>query len=303
VALTTVEVQDVTFRGFRGQEIKGWMLAPSAGATDPLPVVVEFAGYGGGRGLPHERLLWASAGYAHLIMDTRGQGGSCQVGQTPDAGADGGPAYPGSMTQGVLNPQTYYYRRLYTDAVRAVEAARAHPRVDSGRILVTGGSQGGGVAIAVAGLVKDVTGIVADVPFLQHFRRATEMTDSYPYKEIAEFCKVHRDKADQVFRTLSYFDGLNLAARANAPALYSVALMDEICPPSTVYASFNHYTGPKQLEVYPYNGHEGGGAHHALKALSFAASLLKPGRKPGSRNQGSALSGPGCEVDVLRAQM
>ena len=52
-------------------------LVPSSRRTaGPLPAVVEYVGYGGGRGLPHERVLWAAAGYAHLVMDTRGQGSS-----------------------------------------------------------------------------------------------------------------------------------------------------------------------------------------------------------------------------------
>ncbi|MBS2961933.1 acetylxylan esterase [Actinocrinis puniceicyclus] len=273
--LTTVVVEDATFRGYGGQPIKGWMLRPAA-ATGPLPAIVEYVGYGGGRGLHFERLLWASAGYAHFVMDTRGQGAGWSVGETPDDFADGnGPAYPGVMTRGILAPETYYYRRLYTDAVRAVEAARSHPHVDGSRIVVHGGSQGGGLALAVAGLVGDLAGVLADVPFLQHLRHATEITDGFPYKEIANFCKVHRDKTEQVFRTLSYFDGLNFAVRAGAPALYSVALMDEICPPSTVFASYNHYAGPKEITVYPYNGHEGGQAHQVPAALSFAAAVTK----------------------------
>ncbi|WP_257955964.1 acetylxylan esterase [Nocardioides sp. B-3] len=50
-----------------------------------------------------------------------------------------------------------------------------------------------------------------------------------------------------------------MAARADVPALFSVALMDDVCPPSTVYAAYNHYAGPKEIEVYTYNEHEGGG--------------------------------------------
>ncbi len=275
VGLTTVVVEDVTFRGYGGQPIKGWFLRPAA-ATGPLPTIVEYIGYNGGRGLAFEKLLWASAGYAHFIMDTRGQGGVWKVGDTPDTFAEGGgPEYPGVMTRGIYAPETYYYRRLYTDAVRALEAARTHPYADPSRTVLYGISQGGGLAIAVAGLVDDVSGLITEVPFLQHFRHASEITDEFPYKELANFCKIHRDKVELVFSTLSYFDGLNFAARSHTPALYSVALMDEVCPPSTVYASYNHYAGPKEMVVYPYNGHEGGEVHHVPLALAFAATVTK----------------------------
>src|SRR5690606_25102954 len=51
--LQAVEVYDVTFSGFGGDPVGGWLLLP-AGTTGPLPAVVEYNGYGGGRGLPHE---------------------------------------------------------------------------------------------------------------------------------------------------------------------------------------------------------------------------------------------------------
>ncbi|HEX4788957.1 MAG TPA: acetylxylan esterase, partial [Actinospica sp.] len=68
--LKLVTVDDVTFAGYDGQPIKAWLVRP-ADAAEPLPCIVEYCGYGGGRGLPHEQLFWASAGYAHLLMDTR----------------------------------------------------------------------------------------------------------------------------------------------------------------------------------------------------------------------------------------
>ena len=62
------------------------------------------------------------------------------------------------MTQGILDPATYYYRRVFTDAVRAVEAARTLDAVDAARVGVAGGSQGGGISLAVAGLVPGSRG-------------------------------------------------------------------------------------------------------------------------------------------------
>src|SRR5690242_16256982 len=213
--LRNVESFDVTFAGYGGQPIKGWLQLPRQ-RSGPLPCVVEYIGYGGGRGFATDWLLWASAGYAHLIMDTRGQGSAWSKGDTPDPEGDGGnPQFPGFMTRGVLKPQTYYYRRVFADAVRAVETARAHPAVDGACIAASGGSQGGGIALAIGGLA-DVQAIMPDVPFLCHYRRATEITDAHPYQEIARYLMIHRDKDAAVFGTLAYFDGLNFAARASA---------------------------------------------------------------------------------------
>ena len=82
--LQTVDTFDVTFNGYGGQAVKGWFLLPKE-RSGPLPCVVQYIGYGGGRSFPLSWLLWSSAGYAHLIMDTRGQGSSgVYHGDTPD---------------------------------------------------------------------------------------------------------------------------------------------------------------------------------------------------------------------------
>jgi cephalosporin-C deacetylase len=288
--LATIDVFDLTFAGFGGQPIKGWFLAPRDVAGSPfardgrLSCVVEYIGYGGGRGRPIDWLLPPSAGHAHLVMDVRGQGSTWRAGDTPDPESEASSGqHPGFVTRGILDPATYYYRRLITDAARAVEAAHAHPLVDPARVALNGGSQGGGLALAVAGLVPDLLLTLADVPFMCHWRRAAEITDGDPYHEIVRYCKVHRDQADRVFRTLSYFDGINFAARATSPALFSVGLMDQVCPPSTVFAAYNHYAGPKAIEVYPFNGHEGGESTHVELKMRRLAEVAggSGGRLPG----------------------
>ncbi len=273
--LESVLVCDVTFSGFQGDRIKAWYIRPR-GEAGALPGIVEYIGYGGGRGFPHEWLAFPSAGFAYMVMDTRGQGSVWRRGDTPDIPNGANPSVPGFMTQGILDPKTYYYRRLYTDAVRAVEALRSRPEVDAARIAVTGGSQGGGLSIAAAGLLPEVKACLTDVPFLSHFRRAVEITPNNPYLEIARYLQTHREKVDRVFRTLSYFDGMNFAARMSARALFSVGIMDTTCPPSTVFAAYNHVPGEKAIVEYRFNNHEGGGAAHLAEKIRYLRALWKP---------------------------
>jgi cephalosporin-C deacetylase len=275
--LRTLEVYDLTFSGFGGEPVRAWLLRP-AGAAGSLPAVVTYRGYGGGRGAPVEHVGWAAAGFAHLVMDTRGQGSGWSAGATADPHGSG-PAYPGVMTRGIEHQDHYYYRRLMTDAARLAEVARSLRGIDPEKVVVAGESQGGGLALAAAGLVDGVAAALIDVPFLCHFERAMDIASEGPYLELTSYLGAHHGGDDHVLRTLAYFDGVHHASRMTAPASFSVALMDTICPPSTVFAAYRSAaSSAKRMSVYRYNGHEGGRpdqwAMHAtfLEDLGIAAA-------------------------------
>ncbi len=268
--LPVFDVFDVSFSGFGGHRVRGWYIRPAGQAVERC--VVKFIGYGGGRDLPHQHLLWAASGRAVLVMDTRGQGSNWSTGDTTDpVGSD--PAHPGFMTRGIADRASYYYRRVFIDGVRAVEAARSRAEIDPHKVAVAGGSQGGGISLAVAGLDPTVYAMMADVPFLCDFPRAVGLTSRDPYGEIVRWLTVHRGKVETAFQTLNYFDGVHFAARARAAGLFSVALMDDICPPSTVYAAYNVFGGRKSIESYSFNNHEGGGTLQEKRQLEWLAQL------------------------------
>lgn len=61
----------------------------------------------------------------------------------------------------------------------------------------------------------------------------------------------------------------NLVIDTRAQTLFSVGLMDAICPPSTVYEAYNQITTNEQICVYPHNGHEGGQEFQAREVTRF----------------------------------
>ncbi len=89
------------------------------------------------------------------------------------------------------------------------------------------------------------------VPFLCNIERALQLTETVPYVEITRYLRANPQATPDALRVLSYFDGMNHAVRATVPTLFSVALMDQVCPPSTVFAAYNRWAGPKDIRIWP----------------------------------------------------
>jgi len=279
-----VEVYDTEFSGAGGDRIRAWYLRPAGKPGAGMPAAVKFIGYGGGRGRPAEHILLPALGYAVLVMDTRGQGGRWSTGATGDHvnGWHAGPENATVMTRGIARPEDYYFTRLFTDAVRAVETACA--LTGSARVAVTGMSQGGGLSLAAAALVPDLVAVChADVPFLCDIQRAITLAPEAPYTEVPEFLAHQVDLVPAALDTLRYVDCALLARRITAPCLLSVGLMDEICPPSTVFAAYNEITAGKDISVHPFTGHEVPAVHverqlrHLREHLGQAVTSRTPG--------------------------
>lgn len=268
--LPLANVYDVAFDGADGVRVKGWFLTPKD-VTTPLPTVVQFIGYSGGREYPHALAPHVLNGFCAFIMDSRGQGGN--TGQRLDTSHGG---QRGFITHGILDKNEYYYKNFYLDTIRAVEAVCGRDEVDENRIATIGGSQGGALTIACAALSPRVKVMAPDVPWLSHFRRSVDLAVG-PYEEITDFMRRFPDRIEDAFATLAYFDNMNLVSRVKVShAYYSVGMWDDICPPSTVFASYNWLPDAveKAIEVYPYNRHEGGGNLHQSRKLKWLRDVL-----------------------------
>ena len=269
-SLPLARVYDVAFDGVDGVRVRGWFLTPRE-VEAPLPTVVQFIGYTGGRDYPHALAPHVLNGFSAFIMDSRGQGGDTGMKLSSTHGAQAG-----FITHGILDRDEYYFRNFYLDTVRAVALVADRAEVDQTRIAAIGGSQGGALTIACASLSDQVAVMAPDVPWLSHFQRSVDLAVG-PYEEITNFMKRHPERIEQAFEVLSYFDTMNLVTRTQVrQAYYSVGLWDDICPPSTVYASYNHLPEgvEKRMEIYPYNGHEGGGTLHLQRKLQWLRQVL-----------------------------
>lgn len=249
-SLRGVTCSRATFAGFRGAPISGWFVRPDS--VEQVPGVVWYHGYTARGGRPLELYALAAQGVAVLSMDCRGQSG-----EAPEPPTEGTGHVPGWMTKGARDPHTYYYRDVYADAVRALETLCSLPEVDDTRVAVTGASQGGGLALAVAALSARPVFAWADIPFLCHFRRAVDVALAGPYLEISDFLRRRPELEEDVFATLGYFDNLNLAPSVSCPVVVTAGLWDDVCPPSTIFPTFERIgAADKELVTFSYLRHE-----------------------------------------------
>lgn len=272
-ALGHVEVYDIVYDGIDGTPIHGWYVVPAAHlAPRPCPVVIRYHGYKGNRGYPSEAARWALNGFAYFAMDIRGQGGL-----TPDNAVYPLGGIKGWITKGILEPRRHYMKYVVLDCIRAVDFVASREEIDAERIAVSGGSQGGGITLAVAGLDSRPKLAMANYPAMCNVKRAIqEMNPDGPYTEIMEWFRAFDPGMaleDQVYRTISYFDAMNFAPDIRADVLMAITLKDRVCPPLTSFAAFNHLTCAKELRVYPFFAHETVPLHNEVMmetALAFA---------------------------------
>jgi cephalosporin-C deacetylase-like acetyl esterase len=175
------------------------------------------------------------------------------------------PGFPGYLQHHVDDKELYIYRGAYMDCVRAVDFLYSRREVDTSRIVVEGGSQGGALSFATAALDPERIDLcVPHVPFLSDFRDYFQIA-AWPGGEFGEYFKAHPGiPEDLIYKNLSYIDIKNLAPWIKAPVLMSVGLMDPTCPPHINFAAYNQLQVQKQYKVYPYAGHSLPGEYHGL---------------------------------------
>jgi cephalosporin-C deacetylase len=258
----------VRFDGFKGGRIAGWYVRPTS--RGKFPGVCIYHGYSGRGPRPLDMVAYASQGMCVLSMDCRGQNGQSQDAAVVDEGQ-----HSGWMTKGIRHPKQYYFRYVYADAVRALQLLARRDEVDETRIAVTGGSQGGALSLAASALSDIPILSLPDVPFLCDFRRGIAICNAGPYPEIPSFLKSFPQLHDQAIRTLSYCDNMNLAPRIQCRTVIANSLWDDICPPSTIFAAYNHISAEKHMEIYPFHKHETPYEHQELK-FRLLVEVLKP---------------------------
>ncbi|NLF72134.1 MAG: acetylxylan esterase [Candidatus Anammoximicrobium sp.] len=245
-----IECFDVEIACVPPRPVCGYFARPIGAAPRSLPAMLLVHGAG-----VRSSSLGGAAGsakrYTALAMDINAHG---IVNGKPDA-------FYRELAAGELKDyraagredrEKCYFLGMFQRLVRAMEFLTSQPEWDGQVLIVKGSSQGGGQAIAAAGLDPRVTFISAGVPAIcDHTGKAAGRINGWP-KLVPDTDGKPDPKILQVAR---YFDSMNFAARAKAEAIFSVGFIDGTCAPTSVYAAYNNLPGKKQIVNEPLMGH------------------------------------------------
>ncbi len=262
-----VEVYKITYNGFDNTVIHGWYILPKSNQKK-YPCLIHYHGFGWYAGEPWEYMHWIMAGFAVIAVDCReqlGYTGSSMHTTTGNAQS--------VVCKGLLDKNEYYFRAVYMDALKVIDFAEQEEGINASRIILEGGSQGGAIVMAVAALDDRTYIALADVPSNSNLQKRVE-NEHGSFSAVTAYLKCYPEHTEQVFKTLSYFDTMNMAHQIKCKTLASVGLKDNVCPAELYFATYNRIEGEKSISIYPFNGHEGGGNKHVNVKLSYLRDNL-----------------------------
>lgn len=150
----------------------------------------------------------------------------------------------------------HVYRSIFLDCVRAVEFLLSRPEVDTTRIGVDGGSQGGGLALATAALCNNSISACAFFdPFVCDTRHQL-LIRKVVKDELTSYTKYYPGCTyDKILEVQDYVDTKNFAGRIKCPVMFSTALFDDDCPSHMGFAAYNRIRSEKSYRIHPNDSH------------------------------------------------
>lgn len=231
--------------------VRGYFARPDNAKPKSLPAVilVHAAGVKGGwcRSSSKDALAYAKRGALSFDLNAHGM-----LNGQPDSYYDS--LEKGELLnysqQNVTSRDNFYFRGMYLRLLRTIDFMTRQPEWDGRRILVIGESQGGGQALAAAGLDKRVSAVVAIVPAMCDWLGSLSgRSGGWPRPFESNASK------EEMLKSIPYYDNANILKGSKATIFTEIGLIDMTCPATSVYTAINQADGKKIIYAVPYRPH------------------------------------------------
>ncbi len=250
-----MEAFDCWFTGVEGAKVYFKYIRPEG--TSNNKVLLMFHGYSCNGGEWAGLLPYAYQGYAVAALDCRGQGGKSE-----DKGGVKGNTLNGHIYRGAAewDPTKLYFRNVYLDTAQMAKIVGNMPENCDKDMTATGASQGGGLTLACASLVPNVTKSAPIYPFLSDYRYCfNNIETNEAFGELKNYFRwfdpTHKTE-DKFFELLGYIDIQNMVHRIKGDVCVTVGKEDVIVSAVSQFAAYNKIKANKHYVMFHDYGHE-----------------------------------------------
>ena len=243
-----------------GYRLFAWLSVPSGHKNEKIPAVLRMPDYGS----VHD-LIYTPLRHEVVVMNAtyRGQRNSDSALQAQ---------YPGLLTQGIDRAETYVMRRVFGDALRAVDVLLGQA-VEIGPVALTGSGLGGSLALAAAARRSAVKAVAADTPLALTDPATVDGGPVYPLAELEDYLRLNPNLRDSLLASIEPLDPVKIAPYVEAPVLLSLGSRDRGQCPLPIGKALAEQLPKCDLRVYD-GASEGGGHEHNVIQLSWLRAQL-----------------------------
>ena len=255
------DVYQVHYNTTGGHRVYAWLSVPK-GVSGPIPALIRMPDYAS----VHD-IIYTSLRHNAVVMNATHRG---------QRNSDGAyrASYPGLLTDGIANGESWMLLGACADALRALDALLAQDRAEIGEVALWGVGLGGSLSLALASRRQRVGSVAADTPMPLGHPAALEQGLAYPLGEIGDFLRSFPDQRVKVEETLGLLDPLGDAARVSAPVLLSAGRFDRGTCPVAFAEALAEALPNCDLRLYD-GAAEGGGHIHAVARTAWLADRLQ----------------------------
>lgn len=238
------DVYEIQMRSLDNYLIKGYMTVPKTkNKNRKFSVLLGLPGYQ----VDLSPIVGLDEDLVIITLNTRGQGTSRgEINTRRDE----------FLTYHIENKDKYVMRGVIMDCVRCVDFIYSQPNLRHDNILASGGSMGGYLAIALAGLDSRVNLASAQNPILCDIRGLVGEVE-WPVSSFKKYVATQPGLTlEKVLNTLDYYDGRNFAVNVKCPFLMGIGLVDPFAPPNNEFATYNLVPGKKRIMIFKDLSHE-----------------------------------------------
>ena len=254
------DVYRLNYNTVGGHRLFAWLSVPKE-ADGPLPALLRMPDYAS----VHD-IIYTSLRHRAVVMNAthRGQRNSDGAYRT---------SYPGLLTDGIGDGESWVMLGAYADALRALDALLGQDIAEIGPVALWGAGLGASLALSLASRRSRVGAVAADTPMPLGHPSALESGLGYSLGEIGDYLRAYPDRRADVERTLSLLDPLADATRVSADVLLSAGRFDRGTCPVAFAEELAEALSNCDLRLYD-GAAEGGGHVHAVVRVAWLSERL-----------------------------